>query len=205
MPRVDADLKLDFKDVLFRPKRSSLKSRSEVGVARITSSTYSQPSGCLATGNNVSTDACRKCLSSEATELTAGTQSASHVKACYWVQMFNNSRKAQNQFSCILAALFSIECVLSAEGGLCPVIEVTFPKVTEKRARLFRLTLPHQPSNPLVHTSFDIGSPSQSDSGHLLVVSTATARLWYGAPEVGRSPDRWRATWALGDFSESCL
>ncbi|TRY84360.1 hypothetical protein DNTS_025451 [Danionella cerebrum] len=29
MPRVDADLKLDFKDVLFRPKRSSLKSRSE--------------------------------------------------------------------------------------------------------------------------------------------------------------------------------
>ena len=31
MPRVDADLKLDFKDVLFRPKRSSLKSRSEVG------------------------------------------------------------------------------------------------------------------------------------------------------------------------------
>lgn len=30
MPRVDVDLKLDFKDVLFRPKRSSLKSRSEV-------------------------------------------------------------------------------------------------------------------------------------------------------------------------------
>lgn len=55
MPRVDADLKLDFKDVLFRPKRSSLKSRSEVGVARITSSTNSQPSGCLATANNVFT------------------------------------------------------------------------------------------------------------------------------------------------------
>lgn len=35
MPRVDADLKLDFKDVLFRPKRSSLKSRSEVGVATL--------------------------------------------------------------------------------------------------------------------------------------------------------------------------
>lgn len=32
MPRVDVDLKLDFKDVLFRPKRSSLKSRSEVGL-----------------------------------------------------------------------------------------------------------------------------------------------------------------------------
>lgn len=31
MPRIDADLKLDFKDVLLRPKRSSLKSRSEVG------------------------------------------------------------------------------------------------------------------------------------------------------------------------------
>lgn len=30
---MDADLKLDFKDVLFRPKRSSLKSRSEVGVS----------------------------------------------------------------------------------------------------------------------------------------------------------------------------
>ncbi|XP_069812069.1 GMP reductase 1-like, partial [Dendropsophus ebraccatus] len=34
MPRVDADLKLDFKDVLFRPKRSSLKSRSEVDLVR---------------------------------------------------------------------------------------------------------------------------------------------------------------------------
>ncbi|XP_025069015.1 GMP reductase 1 isoform X6 [Alligator sinensis] len=32
MPRVDADLKLDFKDVLLRPKRSSLKSRSENSV-----------------------------------------------------------------------------------------------------------------------------------------------------------------------------
>uniref|UniRef100_A0A8C4HPC2 GMP reductase n=1 Tax=Dicentrarchus labrax TaxID=13489 RepID=A0A8C4HPC2_DICLA len=34
MPRVDVDLKLDFKDVLFRPKRSSLKSRSEVDLQR---------------------------------------------------------------------------------------------------------------------------------------------------------------------------
>ncbi|XP_063779278.1 GMP reductase 1 isoform X2 [Pseudophryne corroboree] len=34
MPRVDADLKLDFKDVLLRPKRSSLKSRSEVDLVR---------------------------------------------------------------------------------------------------------------------------------------------------------------------------
>uniref|UniRef100_A0A673M4E7 GMP reductase n=1 Tax=Sinocyclocheilus rhinocerous TaxID=307959 RepID=A0A673M4E7_9TELE len=34
MPRVYADLKLDFKDVLFRPKRSSLKSRSEVDLQR---------------------------------------------------------------------------------------------------------------------------------------------------------------------------
>lgn len=32
MPRVDVDLKLDFKDVLLRPKRSSLKSRAEVGL-----------------------------------------------------------------------------------------------------------------------------------------------------------------------------
>ena len=30
MPRIDAEIKLDFKDVLFRPKRSTLKSRSEV-------------------------------------------------------------------------------------------------------------------------------------------------------------------------------
>ena len=30
MPFVDQDIKLDFKDVLFRPKRSSLKSRSQV-------------------------------------------------------------------------------------------------------------------------------------------------------------------------------
>ncbi|KAI3358612.1 hypothetical protein L3Q82_015025 [Scortum barcoo] len=34
MPRIDVDLKLDFKDVLFRPKRSSLKSRSEVDLQR---------------------------------------------------------------------------------------------------------------------------------------------------------------------------
>ncbi|XP_069769520.1 GMP reductase 1-like [Narcine bancroftii] len=34
MPRVDVDLKLDFKDVLVRPKRSSLKSRSEVDLTR---------------------------------------------------------------------------------------------------------------------------------------------------------------------------
>ncbi|CAL8396767.1 unnamed protein product [Gadus morhua 'NCC'] len=34
MPRVDSDLKLDFKDVLFRPKRSSLRSRSEVDLQR---------------------------------------------------------------------------------------------------------------------------------------------------------------------------
>lgn len=32
MPRIDADLKLDFKDVLLRPKRSSLRSRAEVGL-----------------------------------------------------------------------------------------------------------------------------------------------------------------------------
>ena len=30
MPRLDSDVKLDFKDVLVRPKRSTLKSRAEV-------------------------------------------------------------------------------------------------------------------------------------------------------------------------------
>lgn len=30
MPRVDSDIKLDFKDVLVRPKRSTLKSRADV-------------------------------------------------------------------------------------------------------------------------------------------------------------------------------
>jgi len=34
MPRVDSDIKLDFKDVLVRPKRSTLKSRSEVNLHR---------------------------------------------------------------------------------------------------------------------------------------------------------------------------
>ncbi|EDV25974.1 expressed hypothetical protein [Trichoplax adhaerens] len=34
MPRIDNDIKLDFKDVLFRPKRSTLKSRSEVELVR---------------------------------------------------------------------------------------------------------------------------------------------------------------------------
>lgn len=32
MPRIENDVKLDFKDVLLRPKRSTLKSRNEVGV-----------------------------------------------------------------------------------------------------------------------------------------------------------------------------
>jgi len=34
MPRIDNDIKLDFKDVLVRPKRSTLKSRSEVNLVR---------------------------------------------------------------------------------------------------------------------------------------------------------------------------
>ncbi|XP_038630976.1 GMP reductase 2 [Scyliorhinus canicula] len=34
MPRIDNDVKLDFKDVLLRPKRSTLKSRSEVDLLR---------------------------------------------------------------------------------------------------------------------------------------------------------------------------
>lgn len=34
MPRIDNDIKLDFKDVLLRPKRSTLKSRSQVDLTR---------------------------------------------------------------------------------------------------------------------------------------------------------------------------
>ena len=34
MPRIDQDLKLDFSDVLLRPKRSTLKSRSDVQLER---------------------------------------------------------------------------------------------------------------------------------------------------------------------------
>lgn len=34
MPRVEEDVKLDFKDVLIRPKRSTLRSRSEVNLVR---------------------------------------------------------------------------------------------------------------------------------------------------------------------------
>lgn len=30
MPRIDNDIKLDFKDVLLRPKRSTLRSRNDV-------------------------------------------------------------------------------------------------------------------------------------------------------------------------------
>ena len=30
MPRIDTDIKLDFKDVLIRPKRSTIKSRNDV-------------------------------------------------------------------------------------------------------------------------------------------------------------------------------
>lgn len=32
MPRIDTDIKLDFKDVLIRPKRSTIKSRSDVSI-----------------------------------------------------------------------------------------------------------------------------------------------------------------------------
>lgn len=46
MPRIDADLKLDFKDVLLRPKRSSLKSRAEVGAAGMPPSGWQGGSGC---------------------------------------------------------------------------------------------------------------------------------------------------------------
>jgi GMP reductase len=34
MPRIDTDIKLDFKDVLIRPKRSTIKSRSDVDLIR---------------------------------------------------------------------------------------------------------------------------------------------------------------------------
>lgn len=34
MPRIDQDVKLDFKDVLFRPKRSTIRSRSDVDLTR---------------------------------------------------------------------------------------------------------------------------------------------------------------------------
>lgn len=34
MPRIENDIKLDFKDVLIRPKRSTLKSRSQVSLDR---------------------------------------------------------------------------------------------------------------------------------------------------------------------------
>lgn len=34
MPHIDNDVKLDFKDVLIRPKRSTLKSRADVDLTR---------------------------------------------------------------------------------------------------------------------------------------------------------------------------
>ena len=34
MPRIETEVRLDFKDVLIRPKRSTLKSRSQVDVHR---------------------------------------------------------------------------------------------------------------------------------------------------------------------------
>lgn len=40
MPRIDNDIKLDFKDVLVRPKRSTLKSRSEVQLVKRVTGTY---------------------------------------------------------------------------------------------------------------------------------------------------------------------
>ena len=33
MPRIDNDVKLDFKDVLIRPKRSTIKSRNDVSLS----------------------------------------------------------------------------------------------------------------------------------------------------------------------------
>lgn len=35
MPHIEDDVKLDFKDVLIRPKRSTLKSRSDVDLSRV--------------------------------------------------------------------------------------------------------------------------------------------------------------------------
>ena len=34
MPKINEDIKLDFKDVLLRPKRSKIRSRADVSVAR---------------------------------------------------------------------------------------------------------------------------------------------------------------------------
>jgi GMP reductase len=42
MPRIENDIKLDFKDVLFRPKRSTLKSRSQVDLDRTYSFKHSK-------------------------------------------------------------------------------------------------------------------------------------------------------------------
>ena len=40
MPRIESDLKLDFKDVLVRPKRSTLKSRADVRRAMLFLAVY---------------------------------------------------------------------------------------------------------------------------------------------------------------------
>jgi GMP reductase len=42
MPRIENDIKLDFKDVLIRPKRSTLKSRSQVDLTRTFTFKHSQ-------------------------------------------------------------------------------------------------------------------------------------------------------------------
>jgi GMP reductase len=42
MPRIENDIKLDFKDVLIRPKRSTLKSRSQVDLTRSYTFKHSQ-------------------------------------------------------------------------------------------------------------------------------------------------------------------
>lgn len=42
MPRIENDIKLDFKDVLIRPKRSTLKSRSQVELERTYQFKHSQ-------------------------------------------------------------------------------------------------------------------------------------------------------------------
>ena len=43
--RIEYDVKLDFKDVLIRPKRSVLKSRSEVSLEREVRFKHAEPNG----------------------------------------------------------------------------------------------------------------------------------------------------------------
>lgn len=62
MPRIDQDIKLDFKDVLFRPKRSTIRSRSDVRFILVPDMGFAFLGGAIISDTGIPSLYARNCL-----------------------------------------------------------------------------------------------------------------------------------------------